>query len=264
MNSLTARRRHPAVAFVLLVLALGLTGTVYALVSSASAATAAAPAAGDQTQIDQGRQLYLEGCSSCHGLQAQGTGNGPTLIGIGAAAVDFQVRTGRMPLAQQGAQAPAKIPTYSAEEINQLAAYIASLAPGPAIPTAEQLDFADADVALGGELFRANCSQCHQAAGQGGALTRGKYAPTLMGAEPIDIYEAMITGPQSMPVFNDKTLPPKDKQAIISYIDHLQTAPQPGGNALGSFGPVTEGLFLWTAGLAALIIAAVWIGVKAK
>jgi ubiquinol-cytochrome c reductase cytochrome c subunit len=169
-----------------------------------------------------------------------------------------------MPLAAPGAQAVAKEPQYSAEETAQLAAYVASLAPGPAIPTAEQLDYKNADIAQGGVLFRVNCAQCHQAAGQGGALTYGKYAPSLMEATPQEMYEAMVTGPQSMPVFADSTLPVEDKQAIIAYVSELQVAPNPGGLSLGRLGPVTEGLFLWTAVFAALIGAAVWIGIKAR
>ena len=260
---LVKRRRNPAIAFVLLLLALVAVGGIYTTVSSAGQAEASTQAAA-QTQIDEGKRLYLEGCSSCHGLNAQGTNNGPTLIGVGAAGVDFQVSTGRMPMAAPGAQAPAKGVIYNEEEIAALAAYIASLAPGPAIPTAEQLDFEDADEAFGGVLFRVNCAQCHQAAGQGGALTEGKYAPALTNATPREIYMAMLTGPQNMPVFSDNTLTVEDKQAIIKYIEALDELPSPGGLSLGRFGPVTEGLFLWTAVLGALIAVAVWIGIKAR
>jgi ubiquinol-cytochrome c reductase cytochrome c subunit len=258
---LAARRRSPFVASSLLILALGATGAVYAAVASVQPAVAAV---GAQTQIEDGKKLYLEGCSSCHGMQGQGAGTGPTLIGVGAASVDFQVSSGRMPLAAPGAQAVAKDPSYSPEEVAALAAYVASLAPGPAIPTAEQLDFADADVAEGGVLYRVNCAQCHQAAGQGGALTQGKYAPSLMEATPKEMYEAMITGPQSMPVFADSTLPQHDKKAIMAYITAMQDASSPGGLSLGRLGPVTEGLFVWTAVAAALVGAAVWIGIKAR
>lgn len=219
---------------------------------------------GSQTQVEEGKRLFLEGCSSCHGMQAQGTAYGPSLIGAGAASVSFQVGTGRMPMAAPGAQAPAKEAIYTEEEIAAMAAWVASLAPGPAIPTAEQIDFADADVAMGGVLFRINCAQCHQAAGGGGALTGGKYAPSLMNATPQEIYEAMLTGPQNMPIFSDDTLPVEEKQAIIAYIDALQQAPSPGGMSLGRLGPVVEGLFMWTAVFVALIAAAVWIGIKAR
>ena len=263
MKSLAARRRSPIVASALLIGALAVVGGAYAVAASVQPAQAAV-AVGSETSVEKGRQLYLEGCSSCHGLQAQGTQSGPTLIGVGAAAVDFQVSSGRMPLAQPGAQAPTKPSSYSEEDVAAMAAYVASLAPGPAIPTEEQIDYADADVAYGGELFRINCSQCHQAAGQGGALTQGKYAPSLMTAEPREIYSAMLTGPQSMPVFSDAQIPTKDKQAIIAYVRHLQDASNPGGATLGSFGPVTEGVFLVTAIFAALILAAIWIGIKSR
>ena len=263
MKFLAARRRSPLLASALLIGALAVVGGGYAAIASVQPAEAAM-SVGSETQVEAGRQLYLEGCSSCHGLEAQGTQSGPTLIGVGAAAVHFQVSTGRMPLAAPGAQAPSVEASYTDDEVAAMAAYIASLAPGPAIPTAEQLDYADADVAYGGELFRINCSQCHQAAGQGGALTQGKYAPNLMQATPQEIYEAMLTGPQNMPVFSDAQLPTEDKQAIIGYIRALQESPNPGGLSLGRFGPVTEGVFLATAVFAALIAAAVWIGIKSR
>ena len=262
MKSLAARRRNPLVATMLLLVALLGVGGAYAVATSS--APAEATASGDQTAIEEGKRLYLEGCSSCHGLNAQGTSNGPTLIGAGAASVHFQVSTGRMPMAAPGAQAPQKPVDYSETDVAQMAAYIASLAPGPAIPTAEQLDSSDADVAEGGVLFRINCAQCHQAAGGGGALTQGKYAPSLMQATPQEMYEAMLTGPQNMPVFGDGTLKVEDKQAIMAYIVELQEAPSPGGLALGRLGPVTAGLFLWVGAFAAFIGLAVWIGIKAR
>ncbi|MCX6423855.1 MAG: c-type cytochrome [Actinobacteria bacterium] len=263
MKFLAARRRQPVVALAMLLFALVVVGGVYVAVGTVRPAEAAG-AASSETQVEMGKQLYLQGCSSCHSLQAQGSTSGPTLIGVGAAAVDFQVSTGRMPLAAPGVQAEAGPPQYNKEETAALAAYVSSLAPGPAIPNAEQVDFASADVAEGGVLFRVNCQQCHQAAGQGGALTQGKYAPSLMNAAPTQMYEAMITGPQSMPVFSDATLPQKDKKAIIAYVNYLQNASDPGGLSLGRLGPVTEGLFLWIAVFGALIAAAIWIGIKAR
>ncbi len=263
MKFLAARRRQPVVALAMLLFALVTVGGLYAAAATVRPAEAAGAASSD-TQVEMGKQLYLEGCSSCHSLQAQGSADGPTLIGVGAAAVDFQVSTGRMPLAAPGVQSVAGPPKYNEEQTAALAAYVASLAPGPAIPSAEQVDFASADVAEGGVLFRVNCQQCHQAAGQGGALTQGKYAPSLMGATPTQMYEAMITGPESMPVFSDATLPEEDKKAIMAYVDYLQNASDPGGLSLGRLGPVTEGLFLWTAVFGALIAVAVWIGIKAR
>jgi len=237
------------------------TGIGYAAVTGT--AEASAPTA-TTSQIEEGKKLYLEGCATCHGLAAQGSTDGPSLIGVGAAAVDFQVRTGRMPLAVAANQAPSKPKIYSSEEIASLAAFVASLAPGPAIPTEEQLNTEGANLAEGGELFRTNCAQCHNFAGKGGALSEGKYAPSLMDSDAKTIYEAMLTGPQSMPNFPDSTMPEEQKKAIINYIENLQSGEAPGGLALGSFGPVTEGVFIWTAGLGALLAAAVWIGAKVR
>jgi ubiquinol-cytochrome c reductase cytochrome c subunit len=158
-----------------------------------------------------------------------------------------------------------KPPIYTEDEIQALAAYIATFGPGPAIPSAAQIDgWKTADIARGGELFRVNCAQCHQAAGSGGALTNGKYAPSLMRATPLEIYEAMLTGPQSMPVFGDASLPMEEKQQIIAYIEEMKRNNNPGGLSLGRLGPVTEGLFIWTIGLGAVIAAAVWIGAKVR
>jgi ubiquinol-cytochrome c reductase cytochrome c subunit len=189
----------------------------------------------------------------------------PALIGVGAASVDFQVGTGRMPMADMSTQAMRKDPIYNAEETAALAAYVASLAPGPAIPSESSLNYErDGSTAEGGELFRNNCAMCHNFAGQGGALTQGKYAPSLMGVEPKHIYEAMVTGPQSMPVFSDKTITPEEKLSIIKWIKSAEKEPNLGGASLGRVGPVTEGLLGWTLGLGLLIGVAVWLAMKAR
>ncbi|MCU0301315.1 MAG: c-type cytochrome [Candidatus Nanopelagicales bacterium] len=262
MNSPVARR-HPAALLLLLLGALAVVGTIYALVQTSTEARAAG-APSSQTQVEQGRTLYLEGCSSCHGLAGEGTSVAPSLIGAGAASTHFQVSTGRMPMAQPSVQVERKDPVYDAEQTAALAAYVASLGPGPASPTAEQLDTTNADLARGGELFRTNCAQCHNFAGRGAALTEGKYAPTLMDSTPQQVWEAMLTGPQNMPVFGDGTLNEEDKQDILKYVEHLQAQTQPGGLSLGSFGPVAEGAFLFTLGLGLMAAAAIWIGAKVR
>ena len=259
--SSTSVRRHKATGLLVLLGGLLATGMGYTAVTGTAEASSRAAS---QTQVDQGRQLFLEGCATCHGLAAQGTSSGPGLIGVGAASVDFQVSTGRMPLVEQSQQAPRKTPVYTAEQVALLAAYVASLGAGPTIPTAEDLNTTDANLAEGGLLCRTNGAQCHNFAGKGGALSDGKYAPSLMVATPRVMYEAMITGPQNMPNFTNSTLPIAQKQAIIKYIQSLQSVDAPGGLALGSFGPVTEGVFIWTAGIGALLLAAVWIGAKVR
>ena len=263
MKRLSRFRRHKAAAPLLLIFALlGIGGTF----SVASATTANETNAVERsTMIEEGRQIFLKGCSSCHGLNAEGVSVAPSLIGVGAASVDFQVGTGRMPMADMSAQAVRKAPVYNEEEVAAVAAYVASLAPGPGIPGMEELNYErDGSTAEGGELFRNNCAMCHNFAGQGGALTQGKYAPTVMGVLPKHIYEAMVTGPQSMPVFNNKTITPEEKLSVIKWIKAAEAEPNLGGASLGRVGPVTEGLLAWTLGLGLLIGVAVWLATKAK
>ncbi|TDC66115.1 c-type cytochrome [Streptomyces hainanensis] len=262
MKKLSVRRRHPLAAFVVLLLALAATGGLYATLAPADEAQAETSA--QSLAIEEGKRLYEVGCSSCHGRGAQGGSDGPSLVGVGAASVDFQVGTGRMPMAQTGPQAPEKPAVYTQAEIDQLAAYIASLGPGPNVPEESAYDPARGDAARGGELFRSNCSQCHNFVGSGGALTNGKEAPSLRDVEPRYIFEAMLTGPQNMPSFPDTTLTEQDKLDIIAWLDEVATSesPSPGGFSLGGYGPVGEGLFAWTFGIGALIAVAVWIGAR--
>jgi ubiquinol-cytochrome c reductase cytochrome c subunit len=263
VKRLSRYRRHKAVGPTLLIFALFAIGTTF---SVASATTTAQTTKADRSAlIEEGRQIFLKGCSSCHGLNLEGGVIAPSLVGVGAASVDFQVGTGRMPMADMSQQAMRKEPLYAPEEVAALAAYVASLAPGPEIPTEAQLNYErDGSTAEGGELFRTNCAMCHNFAGQGGALTQGKYAPTLMGIETKHIYEAMVTGPQAMPVFSDKTITPEEKLSIIKWIKSAEAEPNLGGASLGRVGPVTEGLLVWTFGLGILIGVAVWLAMKAK
>ncbi|RSS45376.1 c-type cytochrome [Streptomyces sp. WAC08241] len=259
MKKLSARRRHPLAAVVVLLLALAATGGLYA--AFAPAGTAKADETAQSLAIEEGKKLYSVGCASCHGTGGQGTSDGPSLVGVGSAAVDFQVGTGRMPAQQPGAQVPKKKNIYSQAEIDQLAAYVASLGAGPITPTEKQYDPAGADAARGGELFRTNCAQCHNFTGEGGALTHGKYAPSLEGVSPKHLYEAMQTGPQNMPSFPDTTMPEKEKKDIIAYVQAVNSekADSPGGLSLGGLGPVSEGLFGWIFGLGTLIAVAIWV-----
>lgn len=264
MKSLSTRRRHPLAGVVVLLLGLVVMGGLY---------SALRPAAADQSTsatdlISQGRKLFVVSCATCHGLSGEGVlakeGNdwGPPLIGVGAAAVDFQVGTGRMPLAQPGTQALARTPVFTPAEVEALSAYVASLGPGPSIPEPGKYDTSGAttaEVSRGGDFFRTNCTACHNFAAEGGALPHGRFAPSLHGVDPKYIYEAMLTGPQQMPVFSDKVLTPQDKRDIISYIQMLDKQPAYGGSKLGSLGPVTEGLWGWLGGIGLLVLVTVWI-----
>ena len=263
VGRLSAGRRRRIAAPLVLLLGLLITGAMYAALSPASATKSA-----DEDTVSKGRSLFLVGCASCHGKNAEGInttrGNqyGPSLIGVGAAAVDFQVGTGRMPMAQPGGQALRKPPVYDQDEIEALAAFVASLGPGPAVPDSSEYDISGVsndEMVQGGQFFRTNCTACHNFAGAGGALPRGRFAPALNGVSEKHLFEAMLTGPQQMPVFSDEVLSPQEKKQIIAYLKKNEATPAYGGFTLGSLGPVSEGLFTWIIGIGVLVAFAVWI-----
>lgn len=216
----------------------------------------------DPALVRQGEQLYNNACITCHGANLQGVKDrGPSLIGVGEAAVYFQVSTGRMPAPRQEAQVPQKPVRFSPEEIDALGAFVQANGGGPVVPKG---GLAGGDPARGSDLFRLNCASCHNFTGRGIALSSGKYAPAIKNVDPQQIYAAMISGPQNMPRFSDRQLTLQDKRNIIAYVESFTKAPNnPGGYALGGFGPVPEGLIAWIVGISALVAITLWIGAKA-
>ncbi|HWJ09147.1 MAG TPA: cytochrome c [Nocardioides sp.] len=274
---LSRHRRGPLAGLVVLVLGLLLTGGLYAAFAPAQADSNA----DQEALVKEGRELFLVGCAFCHGQNGEGvltqggTQYGPALTDVGSAAVDFQVGTGRMPMAQPGAQAPRKEVVYTDEEIEALGAYVASLGTGPSVPDTElydterpgdlngdgKQDETDRELLItrGSQIFLANCTACHNFEGSGGAMPRGGYAPKIRGVESKHIYEAMLTGPQSMDTFSDGNIPPEDKKAVIAYLEKLDEQPSYSGFTLGSLGPVSEGIIAWIGGIGVLVGFAVWI-----
>jgi ubiquinol-cytochrome c reductase cytochrome c subunit len=263
VSSIISRRRHPAAGYAAVAGGLVVAGVLYGTLSGGGAS--AASSTQDSTQVAQGHSLFLQSCASCHGMEAQGTSQAPSLIGAGAAAVDFQMSTGRMPAKDLTAENERKPQVeFTQQQIYDIAAYIASLGGGPAIPSGNDVSTAKADTALGSELFSTNCAQCHGFAGAGGALTYGKTAPSLNASTPTQIYEAMLTGPEAMPVFGDGTITPAEKRDIIAYITATRAETNPGGLSLGRTGTVTEGLLGWLGGLGFLVLIAMWLTAKRK
>ncbi|MFS3129691.1 c-type cytochrome [Nocardioides sp. Bht2] len=267
---LSRHRRSRLAGIVVMLLGLVLMGGVYNAVLSPSSADEKSAKA-DEELINEGRQLFLVGCSFCHGQNGEGINSengqyGPSLVGVGAAAVNFQMGTGRMPMQAPGQQAPAKPKVYNDDEIEAIGAFVASLGPGPAVPTQAQLsldhlseDERRAAIVRGGQLFLTNCTACHNFDGSGGAMPNGKYAPALTKTSDTHLYEAMLTGPQQMPVFSDEVLNSEDKAAIIAYLNTIHSQPSQGGFGLGSLGPVSEGMFAWLFGIGGLVGFAYWI-----
>jgi ubiquinol-cytochrome c reductase cytochrome c subunit len=242
-------------------LALLFVGGMYAAFAPGVQATSTV--ADTAADVQEGKTLYDASCISCHGRNGQGVPDkGPSLIGVGSAAVEFQVATGRMPAARQEAQIGSKTPLYTRDQAKQIGAYIQQLGGGPTLPEETDAQLAKGDAARGGTLFRLNCSSCHAFGIGGGALSSGKYAPSLEETTARDIYAAMLTGPQNMPVFGNNQLSPEEKKDIIAYITELQQKSDPGGWSIGRLGPTTEGLAIFLIGMVALVFATLWIAGK--
>jgi ubiquinol-cytochrome c reductase cytochrome c subunit len=253
-------RRHPLSFVALIVAGLFVSGGAYAAFTSS--ASASPETVVSSAQIEDGKALFAANCASCHGLVAEGSAAGPSLIGAGALSVEFQVGSGRMPMSGSGPQAEKKPVQFTQPEIDAMAAWVASLAPGPGMPDPALLS--GGDVANGAELFRINCAMCHNVAGAGGALTEGKWAPSLENIDPVHVYAAMVTGPQNMPVFSDMNVTPEEKRDIIAYLQFMDENPSVGGFDLGSLGPVSEGLFVWIFALGGLVAITIWLTAKSN
>jgi ubiquinol-cytochrome c reductase cytochrome c subunit len=223
------------------------------------------PGGGDEELIAEGRELYETGCSSCHGPNGEGVDEGdggergPSLANAGEAAAYYYLSTGRMPLANSEEQPTSKDPAYSAEEIEALVAYVGTLGDGPEVP---DVDPDAGDLALGGEVFRANCQACHGASGGGGALSYGRAAPRLTSAAPRQIGSAVRVGPGEMPVFGPDVIDDDELNGLVRYVQYLHDPEDPGGLPIGRTGPIPEGFVAWLIGMVALLGLVAWIGTR--
>jgi ubiquinol-cytochrome c reductase cytochrome c subunit len=215
-------------------------------------AVLAAPAQGAT-----GRELFREGCSSCHGLNGEGVPQrGPSLHGVGAAAADFYLSTGRMPLVTPGQEPERSRPEYSDAHIDALVAYVASLGGGPPVPSP---DPAAGNVAEGQRIFTESCSGCHQIEARGGVVTGG-FSPSLQSASTRQIYEAVRLGPWVMPAFDRARLSDAQLASIAKYVRSTRHPDDRGGWGLSNTGPVPEGMVTWLLGAASLLVVARIIG----
>ncbi|MBE7188392.1 cytochrome c [Jatrophihabitans endophyticus] len=255
----SALRRRLGAGAVLLG-ALAAMGGAYATFATSSGASDSGQSA---SSVSAGRQLYDNSCITCHGANLEGVqGNGPSLVGVGSAAVYFQVSTGRMPLAQNGAYAaPHGINKYTEAQVEQLGSYVESVGGGPSVPKGS-LEAASSTLGQGGELYRLNCASCHGTTFKGAPLAGGASAPSLNGATAKQIYAAMLSGPENMPIFGDNAVSPKEKREIVAYVQTLKASADPGGNGIDRIGPVSEAIVMWVGGVGAIMIAILWIGAR--
>src|ERR1700688_807021 len=207
--------------------------------------------------VGPGQSLFELNCSSCHGVDATGTNRGPNLRGLGPAAVDFWVSTGRMPLAVATAQPVQKPPRFDRQQTLQIVAFVNSLAPAapdfPAgIPT---VDLGAGTLTEGNSLFVLNCAGCHTITGAGDALSNGFQAPSLHKIYPRQIVEAIRTGPTQMPHFGPGNLTNQQVTDIVKYVTTtIQHPVNQGGLGLGGIGTVAEGFIGLLFGVGALML----------
>jgi len=237
------------------VVAIGFAGVLWA--SCLSGVSAAQPVS--QFDIEAGRVLFENACSSCHGIGGTGTDMGPSVIGSGAAGADFMLTTGRMPLDNHLRQPVRKPPAFNPTEIHRISEYVASLGPGPEIP---DVDLERADLVDGHRLYAENCAACHSSGGAGGAVGAGLEAPSLARSNPVQVVQAMRIGPGAMPVFGEQTLSDEEADSIALYLMHLRDSGDPGGLGMGRIGPIAEGAIAWIVGLGLLVLVCRWIGEK--
>ncbi len=214
-----------------------------------------------------GAELYAGNCASCHGIAGAGIqsprpgaggilGAGPPLRGVGAQAPDFYLRTGYMPLSSIHDQPGPDRVLFSDTEIRSLVAYIASLAPGPAIP---RPDPAAGSISQGLQQFTLHCAGCHQEVARGGFVT-GAMAPPLQSATPTEIAEAVRIGPYLMPRFSSRQISDAQLGSIIRYVLSTRHPDNRGGWGIGNLGPIPEGLVTWWIAAPLLIIACMLVG----
>lgn len=232
----------------------------------------AAGPVGEGRPGDVGRFLYLRDCAWCHGASAKGTARAPNLHtgNKGPAAVDFVLRTRRMPLrdSDDPMRRGAATTVYSAAERRAIVDYLRTL--GQAGPDIPPVAAAPRPPARGAELYLANCAACHSATGIGGTLSAARpgvggpetSAPALTSSSPVEVAEAIRIGPGTMPVFGPESLSRNDVDAIAAYVQYLRKPDDRGGFATGRIGPVSEGAVGWILGLGTLVAVCRWIGTR--
>jgi ubiquinol-cytochrome c reductase cytochrome c subunit len=218
------------------------------------------PIALDESPPD-GRILFMRYCSWCHGSDGSGTERAPEISSDGAAAADFMLTTGRMPLEDPEDRMRRSDSAFDAEQIAAIVAFVSDLGPGPAVP---EVSPGAGDLALGAELYELNCAACHSTTGIGGALTSGQEASSLHLATPTQTAEAMLTGPGAMPVFGSETFDGHEVDSLVAYVDYLKHPDQRGGSDLGRLGPWSEGLVAWVIGLGSCLLVIRMIGSRAR
>jgi quinol---cytochrome-c reductase cytochrome c subunit len=207
-----------------------------------------------EPSVQLGAELFAGNCASCHGIGGSGiyvprrgaggvAGAGPSLIGVGARAADFYLRTGYMPLSSIHSQPVRERVLFSDTEIRSLVAYVASLGPGPEVPSPQPQR---GRISEGLQVFTAHCAGCHQIVARGGFVT-GARVPPLQGSSAREIAEAVRIGPYLMPRFSTRQIGDAQLNSLVAYVLSTRHPADRGGWKIGNVGPIPEGLVAWAA-----------------
>jgi ubiquinol-cytochrome c reductase cytochrome c subunit len=251
-------------------LALLLTPATGAASGAGAARVAAQQQPADSPALEaRGRELYQNACASCHGPDPAGASYYPRVPSLadtgGAAAVDWVLRTGRMPWKDnKGPAIERGEPRFNDQDIRALVVYIGKAVGDAQVP---QVDPALGNLQRGRQLYGQACAACHGMNGAGAALGGQNIAVSLQDVDPQDVADAIKIGPGQMPVgggLTDYEFGSADSAQevndIARYVESLRTSPyNRGGAPIGGKGPVPEGFVAWVIGLGALVLAARWI-----
>ena len=183
-----------------LVLGLGLLTTAGLYTAITQDVNVAHAQEADAALLQRGQELFNENaCITCHGSNLQGVeGRGPSLIGVGDAAVYFQVSSGRMPLARQEAQAERKptLPLFDPEteegqaNLDALGAYIQASGGGPTRPEAQ------GEALRGEDSARARLDAVGRVVGEDGGhvYVAGRGLRALLGRELLRAQDGRLHG----------------------------------------------------------------------
>lgn len=222
----------------------------------------------DEELVARGAEVYGARCATCHGEEGRGISRetnpsnyGPQIQGLGPAAFDFVIRTGRMPLQNPREPVRHRDQRLSDEERIAVVAWSRTLpGGGPDVPDIEAWE--EADLARGLEQFTTNCAACHGPTGEGIAVGSADFSSPLHEATPIEIAEAIRIGPGVMPVFSEEVMPEEEFLATVRWVMDLRERAAPGGISVGRTGPVAEGMLAWIVAFGALTIIMYLLGEK--
>lgn len=225
---------------------------------------------GDEELIARGAEVFGARCATCHGEEGRGVSRetnpsnyGPSIQGLGPAAFDFAIRTGRMPLEDPREAVRHREPRLTDGERQAVVAWSRTLpGNGPEVPDVDGWE--EADLSRGLEQFTTNCAACHGPTGEGIAVGSADFSSPLDEATPLEVAEAIRTGPGVMPVFAEEVMPHDELLATVRWVMDLRDRATPGGASIGRTGPVAEGMLAWILAFGALTVIMYLLGEKTE